>query len=343
MIRYSARTSIRSTLLKWFLLNSVLCRSLLAMIFVVVVIADPADAAPRFVPSGFRIYYGGDREKSSELVDQLRTGQIIVIDTRAMKPETLRQLIIESNHVGAKVLGYISIGELEDYRVEHFLKDLQVRQGHTSTDQSALDSITLSRNDKFKSLQIDVRSNAWQSYVKTMVDGIYRQGVHGVFLDTVDTVDLSISRRQWSIERRVESVRAMMALVRSIKAKDRRKYILQNRGLNLIGPTVFVGDATGVEIPGLSLEQPHRDNPDGILWENAFAHQDEWTIAKRDQLLAIQRSREADVFTLGYKESLDNADDFFRKSLASQFIPAWASSSETLHKELTKLPEVRRQ
>ena len=110
-------------------------------------------------------------------------------------------------------------------------------------------------------------------------------GVHGLFLDTVDRY---ITRKSWSIPRRIQSVEAMISLICSIKAHKPSMYIMQNRGLNLIGKTAFVGDAEGKLIPGLYLKKPQMHNPDWILWENAFAGKDAWTQGRYQELLAIE-------------------------------------------------------
>ena len=113
-----------------------------------------------------------------------------------------------------------------------------------------------------------------------------------------------------------------------------RQYVMMNRGLNLIGAKVFVGDATGVEIAGLNLRQKHAHNPDAVLWENAFAGNDAWTRAKHAELRAIHAARHTTVFALGYAEAGGQSAAFFKPARALGWPAAWASSSTTLHQEL---------
>src|SRR5262249_51120120 len=160
----------------------------------------------------------------------------------------------------------------------------------------------------------------WRAYVRAESERIQATGVHGLFLDTVDTVDLYIGKKDWPLARRCESVAAMISLVRAIKRRDRRQFILQNRGLNLIGPMVFVGDATGKDIPGLGLAQGHPDNPDAVLWENAFAGTDAWSRRKEKELRETQKGGRATVFALGYKETLGSSAGFFTQCAAAGFI-----------------------
>jgi hypothetical protein len=130
----------------------------------------------------------------------------------------------------------------------------------------------------------------------------------------------------------------MIGLIRDIKRFDPEKFIMQNRGLNLIGKTVFVGEATGILIPGLDLAQQHPGNPDGLLWESAFTHSGDWIESKEREMIRIQKNGFTTVFTLGYSDTSVSEDTFFRKSKADGFIPGWASSTTKLHLELTQQP-----
>ena len=128
----------------------------------------------------------------------------------------------------------------------------------------------------------------------------------------------------------------MIHLIREIKALSPKKFIMQNRGLNLIGKSVFVGDATGIFIPGLDLEKAHPHNPDGLLWETAYAHTGDWIASKEREMIQIQKSGFTSVFTLGYADTQVDRRQFFQKSQAAGFIPAWGSSTTKLHLELTQ-------
>jgi endo-alpha-1,4-polygalactosaminidase (GH114 family) len=296
------------------------------------------EEARRVQPTSFQLYYGSDPAILKQMTMRLARGQVVVIESRAFTKPDLLQLVKKADEKGAKVLAYLSIGELSDQDEKTFRAFLQgylAERPKDSVRLTTLESLTIGRDVPFKARYIDVLGDAWRAYVLAEADRIHALGVHGLFLDTVDTVDLYISRKEWTLARRIDSVEAMQALVRSIKGRHRAGYVLQNRGLNLIGSKVFVGDATGKEIDGLALAQGHCDNPDGILWENAFAGDDEWSRLKEKQLREIQKSGHTSVFALGYKETTRESDGFFKKCAAAGFVGAWANSSATLHKELT--------
>ena len=302
----------------------------------------PPDAASRpFRPADFQLYYGGDPALVRALLERIEAGQVTVVETAALTPADLAALIERSQKAGAKVLAYLSIGELHD---DHEPKFRQFLEKHLAGRKEAkrfptLDALTVSRNEKFHTRRVDALAQPWRAYVQAEADRLYALGVHGLFLDTVDTVDVCISREPWPLDRRIESVRAMMSLIRQIKAARPEGFVLQNRGLNLIGRTVF--DAVGKEIAGLNMARDHAGNPDGILWENAFAADDAWTRLKETELAEIQSAGQRTVFAQGYEETHPSRADFFQKCAAAGFIAAWATSSERLHEELTSGPPRR--
>jgi endo-alpha-1,4-polygalactosaminidase (GH114 family) len=246
-----------------------------------------------------------------------------------------------ADKAGTRVLAYLSIGELGNKDENLFRRFLNTYHVAPTRDQApfrSLEGITLSYNEKFQSRHIDVLAELWQAFILAEVDRLYALGVHGLLLDTVDTVDLYLGKKDWPLERRWQSATAMLGLVRAIKARDRGKFVLQNRGLNLIGATAFVGDDMGKEMPGLDLLRGHPDNPDGILWENAFASQDAWSLGREKLLRDIQQSGQATVIALGYQATIKQPDTFFRRSAAAGFVAAWATASQDLHQELTSGP-----
>ncbi len=284
-----------------------------------------------FVPTGFQLYYGSDSKILNQMQQRMRKGQVVVIELRGLNQKQISTLVESAHQAGAKVIAYLSIGELgqiEKANFEQFLK--QHKPPHTLKD------MTLSKNQTFQSWHIDVSEKAWHDFLFQSIKQTYSQNMDGLFLDTVDTIDLYINHREWPIPRRVKSVSAMISLVREIKTLSPEKFILQNRGLNLIGKSVFVGDATGVFIPGLDLAKNHPHNPDGLLWETAYAHTGDWITGKEREMIQIQKNGFTTVFTLGYADTNVDRKLFFQKSRAAEFIPAWGSSTTKLHLELTQ-------
>lgn len=294
--------------------------------------AESADQ-PAFVPSSFQLYYGSDPQVLKSLREQIRPGQVIVIEMRGLQPPELAELIQAAHQSQAKVIAYLSIGELGHLEKENFEKYLS-----KSPHSHPFSEIAFDRNPRFKSSHIDVSYGEWRGFLMKRIKQMYARKIDGLFLDTVDTADLYLNRPEWSIPRRAKSVVAMIGLIRDIKRVAPEKFIMQNRGLNLIGKTVIVGDKSQMVVLGLDLEHRHPSNPDGLLWESAFAHSGDWIEAKEQQMIRIQKHGFTTVFTLGYSDSSVSRKTFFQKSKADGFIPAWASSTTKLHLELTQQP-----
>ena len=288
---------------------------------------------PAFVPTSYQLYYGSEPRLLKQLRDRIQPGQVIVIELRGLQPEQVADLVNFAHQKQAKVIAYLSVGELGQLEKANFEKYLK-----RSPNGYPLSEIVFGKNQTFESWYVDVSYGAWSGFLMDRIKQMYAQKIDGLFLDTVDTADLYLNRKEWSLPRRSKSVTAMISLIRAIKGVDPEKFIMQNRGLNLIGKTVFVGEATGILIPGLDLAHQHPGNPDGLLWESAFAHSGDWIESKEREMIRIQKNGFTTVFTLGYSDTSVSEDTFFRKSKADGFIPGWASSTTKLHLELTQQP-----
>ena len=289
-----------------------------------------------FKATGFHLYYGSEARALTKLNVKLAKGHVAVVDPRALTHAQRQTLLDRANAVGAKVLGYVSIGELHDREASDFAAFFKA-SNLTATERKLFPTPTaveIGRNARFRSRHMDTLSVAWQRFVQGKAARARQLGYHGAFLDTVDTVDHYLARKEWSIPRRIQSVKATMQFIRAIKAAAPRQYVMVNRGLNLIAPKVFVGNATGVEIDGLNLRQKHASNPDAVLWENAFSGSDAWTRAKDAELRTIHAAGHTTVFALGYAESGGQPAGFFRQAHIVGWPAAWARSSTTLHREL---------
>ncbi|WP_417391595.1 endo alpha-1,4 polygalactosaminidase [Gimesia sp.] len=301
------------------------------MLFVISPLAVMGEETDKFKPAGFQLYYGSDPQILDLLQQRMQPGQVVVIELRGLSKEQIQKLADRAQQVKAKMIAYLSVGELGQIEQQNFQQYLKQH-----APQSSLAEMSLSKNETFQSWHMDIRQPAWRDFVMQRVRQIYQLPVDGLFLDTIDSVDLYITKKDWPVPRRTQSVKSMISLIREIKAASPEKFILQNRGLNLIGKTVFVGDAAGVFVPGLDLQQQHPHNPDGLLWESAYMHSGEWIEAKEREMRQVQQQGHTTVFTLGYTDTKADRKQFFQKSRAAGFIPAWGSSTTRLHLEPTE-------
>ena len=71
----------------------------------------------------------------------------MVIDTRSLKRADLKALLTTANNVGAKVIGYLSIGELDKIDLKRFQEFLKQKTSKTNI----LTGLILKKNPTFNS------------------------------------------------------------------------------------------------------------------------------------------------------------------------------------------------
>ncbi len=285
-----------------------------------------------FQPSSLSLYYGGDSKVLERLATGLQPGAVVIVDLRSITPTALNWLLERTRPAGSKLISYVSIGELHREEASYFQGFADGYWKGAGGDPESLDDMNLGVNPRFNTFRVDVKFPIWQSFVRNRVEKIYSTGVDGVLLDNVDTVDTYLSHETWSSERAAESVSAMISLIRGIKAMDPSKYVIMNRGLNLISRVIYVQHKheRPQRVAGLFLSGPEQNNPDAVLWEDAFASDDQWTRQKSRELQTIQQSERTDVFALGYQETQPSPYWFFRHCYDAGFIGAWSASTERL-------------
>lgn len=284
----------------------------------------------------FHLYYGNSPKEVAKLAEGFKPGAIAVIDTRVLKTDVLKGLRADAKASGTRLLGYLSIGEVHADEVEELKRFLAEAGSESRIRRRSLESITIDRNETFNSYRINVAEGYYfRAWIRKKAAAILELGMDGLFLDTVDTVDTYITHEAWSLERREGSVVSMIALIRNLKKEHPDAYLLQNGGLNIIGESVFIGNAEGILTTGMDLAISHPRNPDGVLWENAFANSDAWSKGRLEELRRIRSVGSVDVFALGYEKSFPDSEVFFAKCRDQRFIGAWAESSEVLHEAAT--------
>ncbi|NQD38529.1 hypothetical protein HPT27_16015 [Permianibacter sp. IMCC34836] len=299
--------------------------------------ALPALDSRDFDARSYQLYYGNDSAELQRLSASLGDHEVLILDSRKIAPASLQAMLQRARDKQARVLGYLSIGELdsrERARFDAFVATLPVDQ------QQPFEQLVVEWNDKFASWRIDVSAPLWQRWLQHQAEQLAAQGLHGLFLDTPDTVDRYLTHPNWSREQRIEKTRAMIDLIRAFKQQRPQDFIVLNRGLNLIGEAVWLNDDGSDTIAGLALMQPHPDNPDAVLYENAYASDDPWTQRIEADLRATAAAGRTQVFTLGYRDTIGDAARFFARNNSDGFIGSFAASSTSLHQTGTE-PAVR--
>src|SRR5262249_61166095 len=76
-------------------------------------------------PTSFQLYYGKDAAHLAQLARRMKPGQVVVVDLRVLTNADREALLRAADRNGARVLAYLSIGELhedDERRFRRFLK-----------------------------------------------------------------------------------------------------------------------------------------------------------------------------------------------------------------------------
>jgi endo-alpha-1,4-polygalactosaminidase (GH114 family) len=158
-----------------------------------------------------------DRERIREIENYIvyygegRAEELSRYDLAILQPETLDQAGLKLLHrKGTLVVAYLSIGEVELYRPWYI--DGRVDPGWI-----------LGKNEDWGSYFIDASQPGWQDLMTSVAGEYIAKGFDGIFLDTVDTVDIY-----------PETSGGMIALIHGLRAAYPNALIVQNRGFSVV-------------------------------------------------------------------------------------------------------------
>ncbi len=155
------------------------------------------------------VYYGNGR------AEELARYDLAIIQPDTLTGDELAQLKAK----GTMVVAYLSIGEVEPGRP--WYSDGRVDQAWI-----------LGQNENWGSYYVDAEQAGWQSLMVTLAGDYLRQGFDGIFLDTMDTVDLFPATSA-----------GMISLVEKLHQNYPDALLVQNRGFTVVEQTAGFMDA----------------------------------------------------------------------------------------------------
>lgn len=146
------------------------------------------------------VYYGQGR------VDDLSRYDLAIIQPNTLTQDEIARL----KQAGTLVVSYLSIGEVEPDRVWY--------------SDGRFDPVwELGTNENWGSRFVDANQPGWQNLMVALAGEIIDKGFDGIFLDTVDTVDLFPATRD-----------GMITIIRLLRGAYPDALLVQNRGFSVI-------------------------------------------------------------------------------------------------------------
>lgn len=121
---------------------------------------------------------------------------------------------IQTYNKKAKILAYVSVGEIEKYR-----KDFN----------KVKEEWLLGKNRVWESLVADIRNKDYQDFLLNRIKNIYKAGFDGIFLDTLDSYQIILENQK----RKKEYEKALVSFIKNVKQTFPDKIIALNRGFEI--------------------------------------------------------------------------------------------------------------
>jgi uncharacterized protein (TIGR01370 family) len=230
-------------------------------------------------------------------VDLLGKFQRVIVEADNVKPTELQAL----HQAGAKVLAYVSIGEVAPSRKWYS----QVKP-----------EWILGKNRVWDSEVMDIANPGWQQFViEQLVAPLAKQGYDGLFMDTLDSFQLLAK----TDEARQQQANALADLLRNIRKEYPQMKLVANRGFDVMPQIAPLLDAVLAESLYASWDNAHQE------FKPATPSDTEWLLQK---LKGIQQEFGLEIIILDYLPPTQavEARQLAKKIQEQGFVP-WISTA----------------
>jgi len=209
----------------------------------------------------YAVYYGQNE------IEKLSKYDLVILEPENYSKEEIEML----KRNGTIVLAYLSLGEVnEDRWYFKYVKDC-----------------TLGKNPNWNSYYVNVSCKKWQDLVlHELIPKILNKGFDGLFLDTVDVVDVYPNMKE-----------SMVKLIESIREEYPNIVIIQNRGFSIVNETAEYID--GVLFECFTTYY----NWSSKTYEVWSGEDLEWINEQAEKLLNLKKKYGLVVLTLDYADS----------------------------------------
>jgi uncharacterized protein (TIGR01370 family) len=236
--------------------------------------AQAEDTRTRFDDiESYTVFYGTGR------ADELAQFDLAIVQPDTLTTEELAALEAE----GTIVVAYLSIGEAEPEREWY-------------TDGRVDPAWELGTNENWGSRFIDANQTGWQDLMIELAGESIDKGFDGVFLDTLDTVDLF-----------PETTDGMVEIVRRLRDSYPNAVIVQNRGFTVLDETTEYVDGLMFESLTTSYDFV---NQEYISADNGFLANELATLSEETGLVILALDYVEPGNTAAAKNAIERAKSY---------------------------------
>lgn len=239
--------------------------------------------------NNYTLYYGDGK------IDQLKKFDLAIIDPTGETKMGIKKL----EESGTKTIAYLSIGEVSSFRWYYDLVDKNWAIG---------------KNQNWDSFQIDVRNQGWHDLLlNEVIPHIKALGVQGLFLDTVDTVNIEPAMKS-----------SMVQLIKQIREKYPNFTLVMNRGFSIMDKAIPYVDGVMFEDFSTTVDWSTVDwstSPPQAVYYKWKGNNLQWTTNIAKRLGEWQKRTGLTVLSLDYANTGDQKMINYAYDRATSFEP----------------------
>jgi len=228
----------------------------------------------------------------------------LVVNAEAFTLEQITELADQ----GTELIAYITIGESDELLTGNGLGPGGYASWYFDQDGDGQPD----KNGNWESYFVNTADPEWKTHIFSKIDELAALGISGLFLDTVDTVDLYPESTDGMVDL-IESMNEKVNSTEFVAINGKSLIIVQNRGFTVMDRTAPFIDALLFE----SFTGSYQWEPFEYLIDNS-----EWTTAMADTINELRiNNTHLDVWTLDYRNEndVDSLAEFLRRAARNGF------------------------
>ena len=255
------------------------CRLLIAFLIIILLFTGCTKKSTKLDIDSYAVYYGNGK------VEALSNFDLVILEPENYSKDEIEKL----KRSGTVVLAYLSLGEVNKDR--WFFKEVK--------------ACLIGKNPTWQSYYVNISCKAWRDVIlNEVIPQLISKGFDGLFLDTVDVVDVFPNMRD-----------DMIKLILEIRDRYPNLILIQNRGFSILDETVRYID--GVLFECFTTHY----NWTSKKYEIWGGEELRWIENQAERLAKLKEEYGILVLTLDYAESKELKDVCIQHARKFGFVP----------------------